>query len=57
MQSSINVAYDANNQRVAATQYIVVDDFQTMVKVIMDYKQVSIREREREREREFSFSH
>ncbi|XP_022315523.1 ependymin-related protein 1-like [Crassostrea virginica] len=39
IQSSINVAYDANNQRVAATQYIVVDDFQTMVKVIMDYKQ------------------
>lgn len=38
IQSSVNVAYDADNQKVAATQYIDVDGTQIMVKSIMDYK-------------------
>lgn len=47
-QSSVNVAYDADNQKVAATQYIDVDGTQIMVKSIMDYKHVGIRKRERD---------
>ncbi|XP_062615336.1 mammalian ependymin-related protein 1-like [Saccostrea cucullata] len=38
IQSSVNIAYDAINQRVAATQYVDVDGYPLNVKIIMDYK-------------------